>query len=64
MIQFEYCSECGEPTGRAGKADDSIYVELKHAWNNGYVTRSSGTELGPLCEGCYYILKKKGVIDE
>ena len=25
MPELEYCLECGEPTGRAGKGEDSIY---------------------------------------
>ena len=32
----EYCSKCGEPTGRAGRDEDSIYIG----------------ETGPLCENC------------
>ena len=32
----EYCSKCGEPTGRAGRYEDSIYIG----------------EIGPLCEDC------------
>jgi len=38
--RLEYCCDCGEPTGRAGRGDDSIYVEV------------DGQEIGPLCEEC------------
>lgn len=24
---LEYCCECGEPTGRAGKGEDSLYAD-------------------------------------
>lgn len=37
----EYCCQCDEPTGRAGRSEDSIWVELP-----------SGADLGPLCERC------------
>jgi len=37
-VNIEVCFICGEPTGRAGKVDDSIYAE------NGE---------GPFCEDCY-----------
>ena len=37
-MKTEYCIKCDQPTGRAGAADDSIYLE-------------DGT--GPLCEECY-----------
>lgn len=37
----EYCCECDEPTGRAGKHDDSIYI----LYENEYM-------VGPLCESC------------
>lgn len=35
---LEYCGECDEPTGRAGKYEDSIYCD------------SCGS--GPFCENC------------
>lgn len=34
---YEYCCECNCTTGRAGKADDSLYAG----------------DYGPLCEECY-----------
>lgn len=36
-MSLEYCFRCGDPTGRAGRGDDSIYI---------------GDE-GPFCEECY-----------
>jgi len=35
--ECEYCFVCGEPTGRAGRADDSLYIG----------------DQGPYCEECY-----------
>ncbi len=35
--EFELCVFCGQETGRAGKLDDSLYID----------------ELGPFCEECY-----------
>jgi hypothetical protein len=37
----EHCSLCDSPTGRAGRGEDSIYIET----NDG--------EVGPLCEVCH-----------
>ena len=39
--RYERCCECDEETGKAGKGEDSIYIELPC------------TEIGPLCERCY-----------
>ena len=37
----EYCSECGDPTGRAGNFHESVYVKFP------------GEERrGPLCDSC------------
>lgn len=41
MSNYEVCCKCGAATGRAGRADDSIYIEY------------NGDEIGPLCEDCY-----------
>ena len=41
MEDLEYCSKCGEPTGRAGRYEDSIYI----------------LETGPLCEKCEHVLE-------
>ena len=40
---LEYCCECDNPTGRAGRAEDSIYAEYM----------MGGDEIGPLCWNCY-----------
>ena len=51
MSNLEYCSECGLPTGRAGKAEDSIYIEYPDK------------EVGPLCESCrdhYWVCEECG----
>jgi len=34
---LEYCIECGNPTGRAGILEDSLYTDA----------------MGPYCEGCF-----------
>jgi len=41
-VQEEYCSECGDPTGRCGNFHEPLYY-----------TTSEGTVLGPLCDECY-----------
>ncbi len=35
---IEYCCECDEPTGRAGKGEDSLYTD---------------DDNGPFCYECY-----------
>ena len=37
-LTIEYCIECGEPTGNAGKGEDSNYTE---------------NDEGPFCWGCF-----------
>ena len=49
MSELEYCCECDQPTGRAGRGEDSIYVAYPDK------------EIGPLCEECR---KKHWVCDE
>ena len=52
--QYEHCSICDDLTGRAGRADDSLYAE-----------RLDGTgEVGPLCYECFQQLVEAGVIDD
>jgi hypothetical protein len=41
-MKLEYCAECDEPTGRAGRDEDSIYL----------IYEVSGVEVGPLCPMC------------
>jgi len=40
---LEYCCECDNSTGRAGRGEDSIYAEYM----------IGGDEVGPLCFECY-----------
>ena len=58
--QIEYCSVCGEPTGRAGQGDDSIYVELKVK----YGTYDAGEIIGGLCEECNRAMLQLNMIEE
>ena len=52
---LEYCCECDNPTGNAGRGEDSIYAELM----------VDGDEIGPLCRECYdELLATKIIIDE
>lgn len=39
-MSFEYCITCGQKTGRAGKFEDSIYIQYEDQ------------EVGPLCKEC------------
>jgi len=52
-MSLEYCSECGDTTGRAGAGEDSIYVTLARDWHkpSGAIW-PVGEEVGPLCEEC------------
>lgn len=50
---FEHCSLCDSETGRAGRADDSLYLETP-----------SGAEVGPLCEECHDSLRRDDLEDE
>lgn len=43
MSREERCANCDDPTGRAGRGDDSLYVQ-----------RIDGREIGPLCPDCYF----------
>ena len=66
-IEYEHCSECGNITGKAGRGDGSIYVELKRDYHRGggdgnRPIEPAGTELGPLCLVCYHELSH--LIDE
>ena len=42
-MEYELCVDCNQPTGRAGKAEDSLYVG----------------DSGPFCEDCYEIWRKE-----
>lgn len=65
MSQLEYCCVCGEPTGRAGAGDDSIYIGLNRDWMPLGLTGPRYCvfeEVGPLCCDCYQIAKDCEVI--
>jgi hypothetical protein len=67
--KLEYCCECGKPTERGGRFDDSIYVELTSDWHRGggdgdRPIELAGTEIGPLCVECYHRMVEEGLIDE
>ncbi|MDD4984369.1 MAG: hypothetical protein PHQ43_01070 [Dehalococcoidales bacterium] len=49
MDKIERCCLCDQPTGRAGRSEDSMYVTTDRA------------EIGPLCADCYFDLIKYGV---
>ena len=60
MINTELCEICFEVTGRVGKGDDSIYIELigdLFAYKN-------GDEIGPLCENCLQSMYQLGLVEE
>lgn len=40
-MSLEYCCECDEETGNAGRGEDSLFIEVGDA------------EVGPLCSSCY-----------
>ena len=40
-MKYELCYACNQPTGRAGRGEDSLYLE------------SPNGEIGPLCESCW-----------
>jgi len=44
QLPIEYCDNCGQPTGRAGRWEDSLYITMEKG------------EFGPLCEECFEIL--------
>lgn len=59
MSVLERCYICDEPTGRAGRCDDSIFVEIIK--ERGF---DLGEEVGPLCEECCNDLTHEGVIEK
>lgn len=58
--RYEYCCICTDPTGRAGRADDSIYRDLLKPYGN----QSAGDEIGPLCDVCLSELVESGCVDD
>ncbi|GAG12602.1 unnamed protein product [marine sediment metagenome] len=62
MDNCEACAICDGLTGRAGRADDSLYGTATATipeWN-----MKEGEEIGPLCEKCYGAICRLGVADE
>lgn len=64
----EHCCLCSEPTGRAGRADDSIFVELLVDWPsenpNSYAVTPAGSKIGPLCNKCHIRMKEEGLVEQ
>lgn len=52
--EIEICYSCDQPTGRAGRTEDSIYTTFV----------VGGDEVGPLCFPCYRRLVYYGIIVE
>lgn len=67
-MELERCCMCDDPTGKAGRSDDSIYKECVHAFqaqpNPDGATILPGEEVGPLCGECYEKLMSHGFIEE
>lgn len=49
----QYCSECGDPTGRAGNFHDHLYIQLP----------DEDYERGPLCDTCAQNLSTEFGVD-
>ena len=60
MKHDELCKICCEATGRAGRGDDSIYVELLGDLF-GY---KEGDEVGPLCGSCVQSMHQLGLAED
>ena len=57
---IETCVLCGDPTGRAGKGEDSLYSEW--AIKPPLLQYKEGEQIGPLCVSCFDCLVIVGVI--
>ena len=66
----EICCICEDPTGRAGRGEDSIYCDMKENFElydcpfKPFLESMKGKELGPVCEDCYGELIDNGLIVE
>jgi len=60
---LEECQICSEYTGRAGRADDSIYWTLVAAFTTFGFGLEVGDEVGPLCEDCNRSLERLGLVE-
>jgi hypothetical protein len=68
MAKIETCCICGDPTGKAGRSDDSIYKECVSAFqftpNPDGPYAMVGEEIGPLCPDCCDRLESLGYVAE
>ena len=46
---LEYCDNCGDPTGRAGKGDDSLYTD---------------EDEGPYCWECWQLMEQESLTND
>ena len=46
-MNIELCCECDQPTGRAGRLEDSMFIIVNDFERDDY------KELGPFCQDCY-----------
>jgi hypothetical protein len=64
----EMCDLCGEPTGRAGAGDDSIYRECRkqsdELFRDGQCVCGDDMVTGPLCEDCNSEMTKLGFFED
>ena len=51
-LSYECCCVCDSHTGRAGRSDDSLFLDTGRG------------ELGPLCEECYNALRRDDLLEE
>ena len=57
----ETCIICGDPTGRAGKGEDSLYAEWTITPPK-LPSQQQGMEAGPFCPSCYDCLLVVGLL--
>lgn len=63
MDNLESCEICGEPTGRSGEGEDSLYAEWAITPPKLH-SRKQGTKAGPFCPGCYDCLYIVGLLED
>ena len=64
MSEYETCEICGDPTGRAGKGEDSLYGEWSETFQCKLPRIKQGAEAGPFCISCYDCLFIVGLLRE
>ena len=62
MEEVECCEICGEPTGRAGKGEDSLYAQWAVTHQTWLYRIQRGVEAGPFCPNCYDCLSIVGFL--